>query len=147
MNAPFRRRLVRQGVESPGAAAERSRPTKLRILLRDKGVREKRAVGRSDYARRSRHLMDHGSKWRHARVQFICCPTKTINSRPPILLPHEVVVAPGRNGRNPMGLSRRRTRDARIIDSSARCGFLYMHRRFWLQDIRDARSGRCGLIP
>jgi len=22
-----------------------------------------------------------------------------------------------------------------------------MHRRFWLQDIRDTRSGRCGLIP
>jgi len=49
MNAPFRRRLVRQGV-ARRPAAESSRPAKLRILLRDKGVHEKRSVGRSDYA-------------------------------------------------------------------------------------------------
>lgn len=98
MNASFRWRLVRQGVA--GRTAERSTRDRVNCVfwcVTKARMKSARSVGRSDYARarRSRHLMDHDAKRRHARVQFICCPTKTINSLPPILLPREAVVESG----------------------------------------------------
>jgi len=88
-----------------------------------------RSVGRSDYALRSRHLMDRAtahhddtpaSNLSVARqrllILFLHRRGYLMRRRRRAAVVIESRASLDRNGRNPMGLSRRRTRDARIID-------------------------------